>query len=438
MSLQMLSRIQSNRERFRKLKPQVSTENTQISFTRVSLYPKQAAIIDDAARFTITEATTKAGKTMSHIEWQLEEMAKLRRGNHWWVAPVNSQADIAFRRAQDRLRGYIDSSGELVKVAEPIPFEQNETKKFIKVFGCTWWFKSADKPDSLYGEDVYTLVSDEITRWKELAWSACYSTLTATKGKAKLIGNVKGKRNFAYKLARKAQSGAQDWSYHKLTANDAIDGGVIEVDTVAQAKRDLPANVYRELYEAEAADDGSNPFGIEAIRQCTMSERSSKPAIAYGIDLAKSVDWTWVYGLDVDGNECFSERWQADWGTTRKRIKQIVGNKPALVDSTGVGDAIVEELQRDMPLVEGYKFSSLSKQQLMEGLASSIQQKTIGFYDPALIDELECFEFEYTRTGVKYSAPEGLHDDGVVAAALSKRKYDLSRRPSFFIGGARE
>jgi hypothetical protein len=36
-----------------------------------------------------------------------------------------------------------------------------------------------------------------------------------------------------------------------------------------------------------------------------------------------------------------------------------------------------------------------------------------------IVDELECFEYEYTRTGVRYSAPEGYHDDCVIALALA-------------------
>jgi hypothetical protein len=36
--------------------------------------------------------------------------------------------------------------------------------------------------------------------------------------------------------------------------------------------------------------------------------------------------------------------------------------------------------------------------------------------------ELETFEYEYTRTGVRYSAPEGLHDDCVCALALAVHK----------------
>jgi len=29
------------------------------------------------------------------------------------------------------------------------------------------------------------------------------------------------------------------------------------------------------------------------------------------------------------------------------------------------------------------------------------------------------FEFEYTRTGVRYTAPQGLHDDAVMSLALA-------------------
>ena len=33
--------------------------------------------------------------------------------------------------------------------------------------------------------------------------------------------------------------------------------------------------------------------------------------------------------------------------------------------------------------------------------------------------ELEAFEYEYRQGGVRYSAPEGMHDDGVCALALA-------------------
>ncbi len=355
------------------------------------------------------------------MHWQLQEIYSSGRGNHWWVAPISDQADIAYRRAQDYLRGFVDASGKLEKIGNAVPFAKNDTRKYIDVYGARWWFKSADNPDSLYGEDVYTLVTDEISRWKEQAWTACYSTLTATQGRAKLIGNVKGRRNFAYKLARKAEAGEPGWSYHRLTAADAIEGGVIDAHIVEQARRDLPEHVFKELYEAEAADDGANPFGLGAIEACYRPVQSSNPVSVYGCDLAKSIDWTWVIGLDANGNECFSERWQGPWGETKRKILELTKGVHTLIDSSGVGDPIVEELQESHDKLVGFKFSSSSKQQLMLGLASALQSQTIHYSDPRLKFELEAFEYVYSATGVKYSAPSGEHDDGVVALALAER-----------------
>jgi hypothetical protein len=327
-----------------------------------------------------------------------------------------------------RLRGFIDSGSGPRRVAEAVSFEKNMADRWIEAFGVRFWFKSADKPDSLYGEDVYDAVGDEVTRWKEEAWNALYTTLTATKGHAKLIGNVKGRRNFAYRLARKAESGASDWGHHKLTAHDAIDGGVIDAGIVEQARRDLPENVFRELYLAEPSDDEGNPFGVPHIRECIAPLSDAKP-VAWGWDLAKSVDWTVGVGLDADGAVCRLLRFQNPWSETTTRIIDATGSAPALVDSTGVGDPVVEALQKGRKNFSGFKFTSTSKQQLMEGLALAIQQREIAFPEGFIVNELEAFEYEYTRTGVRYSAPEGIHDDCVCALALARMCFvENSRR----------
>lgn len=395
-----------------------------VAFRRVPLYPMQAAIVDDPARFTITEATTKAGKTMSHIEWLLGEAEAIGRGNHWWVATVSGTAGIAYRRACDRLRGFIESGGKKVQVGEPIPFRKHDTERWVDVFGARVWFKSAEKPDNLYGEDVHRAVGDEVTRWREAAWHALYTTLSATGGRAKLIGNVKGRRNFAYLLARKAEAGEPDWGHHRLTAQDAIAGGVLDADIVQQAKRDLPENVYRELYEAEASDDEGNPFGLRAIEAIQLEELSREPPVVFGLDLAKKTDWCVLTGLDAAGRECLHARWQGPWRDTILRVRRQVGTVPCLVDSTGVGDPVLEELQADgRQNFTGYTFSAPSKQKLMEGLAVAISSVEIRVASGPTLSELKSFEYEYTRTGVRYSAPPGIHDDCVMSLALARQAF---------------
>ena len=132
-------------------------------------------------------------------------------------------------------------------------------------------------PESLYGEDVRAAVVDEAARCKEDVCPAIRSTLTATQALVRIIGNVKGRRNWVFRLARPAQAGQPDMHYAKLTALDAIRAGIFDEHELASAERTLPPAAFRELYFAEASDDQGNPFGIDAIQKCLkpLSEHRS-------------------------------------------------------------------------------------------------------------------------------------------------------------------
>ena len=381
------------------------------------MYPAQRRVILDPARIVIIEAATKSGKTVGCLMWLITKAWNDAKhgGAYWWVAPVYQQSKMAM----ERVRKWMLQADPKKSI-----WSSHDTDMWIQLpSGCRIWFRSADDPDNLYGEDVRAAVIDEATRCKEAAWHAVRSTLTATRGQVRIIGNVRGRKNWVHQMAMRADG--VDIAYHKLTAWDAVEGGILQREEIESAKRDLPDHVFRELYLAEPADDGGNPFGIPAIARC-VTTLSTDPVAAWGVDLAKSHDWTVAIGLDTDCRVVEIHRWQSDWGQTRRRLVDIIGDNPALIDSTGVGDPIVEELQRSLPCVESFKFTSQSKQQLMEGLAAKIQTGGIGFPDGWLRDELDLFEFEYSRAGVKYSAPSGVHDDGVCALALAVRNLSTA------------
>lgn len=383
----------------------------KIDVIRPKLVPYQKAILESKARFTVTTAATKIGKTFSHLWWLFEKShtPPKQGSNYWWVAPVYSQAKIAF----NRLKRVVAPSGK---------YRINESELYIETpKGSRISFKSAEKPDNLYGEDVFAIVFDEFPRAKEEAWHALRSTLTSTNGECKFIGNAKGRKNWGYRLALKAKSGESGYEFFKVTAYDAIREGILSADEVEQAKRDLPKYAFDELYLAEDLEDGANPFGYEFIQK-QIKPKSSNYPVCFGIDLAKSVDWTVVTGLDSNGDVCVFERWQSDWSQTRRRIISIVGSVPAFIDSTGVGDPIAEDVKRECPSVDNYHFSQSSKQKLMEGLAASLQNNEVSVLDGVMKEELESFEFEYSKSGVKYSAPQGLHDDCVCSLALANAK----------------
>ena len=396
------------------------------AYTRPALYPKQQEAIFCEERYGLIEASTKSGKTVGCIVWLTEQALRGKEGqNFWWIAPIRDQAKIAFKR----LRKFMPRSLYTLNLSELTLTLSN---------GAVIWFKGADHADSLYGEDVYAAVIDEATRCKEDAWIAVRSTLTATRGPIRIIGNVKGRKNWAYRMARRAESGEQGMHYARITAHDAANAKVITQDEINDAERQLPAAVFRELYLAEPSDDAANPFGMDAIDRC-VGPLSSGPAVVWGIDLAKSSDWTVAIALDENGNVCACERWQGPWEDTIGRIIGLTDQTPSLVDSTGVGDPVLESLQKrgreQGARYEGFKFSSSSKQQIMEGLAVAIQQRQITFPEGVIVNELQAFEFEYTRTGVRYTAPSGLHDDAVCALALAVSSWHALGRNTLRIWG---
>lgn len=311
-------------------------------------------------------------------------------------------------------------------------FTHNESEMTITLAnGVMIWFKSADKPDSLYGEDVIAAVIDEASRCKEDAWWAIRSTLTATRGAIRFIGNVKGRRNWFYRLCRQAEAGEPNMHFARLSWRDAVAGGVMNADEVEDARRRLPAAVFQELFEAEAANDEGNPFGLAYIAAC-VAELSTKPPACWGWDLAKSSDWTVGIALDAEGMVCRFLRFQKPWQDTTATIIRETGRTRALVDSTGVGDPILEALQaNNRRNFEGYTFTATSKQKLMEGLALSIQQRNVRYPDGVIVNELEAFEYAYSRTGVSYSAPAGEHDDCVCSLALVNHHFN---RPAPRVG----
>lgn len=397
----------------------------EYQYVRPWLYEKQQHFLFTPKRISVVEASTKTGKTTGCLVWLFERAwdpsVDQDGRNYWWIAPIYGVAKIAYRRAKRFLPP---------TVATP----RDSECKIDLINGASIWFKGSDKPDSLYGEDVYAAVIDEATRCKEESWHAVRSTLTATRGPVRIIGNVKGRRNWAYKLARKAEAERGNPSspldYHKLTAWDAADAGILDRAEIEEARDVLPRAVFEELYEAKPSDDGGNPFGLSAIEACVVPSLSAAPMAVSGWDLAKSRDWTVGCGLDVDGGLAYFDRWQGPWENTIARILADNGRTPALVDSTGVGDPILEALQKQAPGVfEGFKFTAPSKQQLMEGLAVAIQRHEVSYPDGILRDELDNFEFKYTRTGVRYSAPEGFHDDSVCALALAVAHRRYARAP---------
>jgi len=309
---------------------------------------------------------------------------------------------------------------ELYSVLNSVTSKKHENQFIELVTGGSIEFWSLENPLAGRSRKYKVAIIDEAAFNRNLwqSWTeAIRPTLTDLKGSAWFMSTPKGKNDF-YKLWMRGQTGEPDWMSWQMPT---ITNPFIDPSEIEAARRDLPELAFKQEYLAEFNDNVANPFGLDYIRICT-GQMSNEPAVCYGIDLAKSFDWTVIIGLDKFGVVCCFDRFQWPWNETKEIIRRLP--KAAIkIDSTGVGDPITEDIQRDRGDVHSFKYTSTSKQQLMEGLAAAIHQRKVIFPEGVIKAELESFEYQMTGTGVKYTAPPGLHDDCVNALALAWSMY---------------
>ena len=367
-------------------------------------HQSQSKILNEAKRFNVLSCGRRFGKSALAVNLLCETAISGKPAGYF--APTYKLLDGTFN--------------ECLLALESIIARKNDHQFIELITGGRIEFWSLENELAGRSRKYKRIIIDEAAFAKDLwkRWTeSIRATLSDLKGDAWFLSTPKGKNDF-HKLYMRGVSQEPNWNSWQMSTymNPFIDP--LEID---DAKKDLPELAFSQEYMAEFNDNSANPFGIAYIDQCTYP-LSNLPAVSYGIDLAKSHDWSVIIGIDKNGSVCYFERWQSDWRTTRAKILELPRGYIA-IDSTGVGDPIGEDIQRARGDVEAFKFTSTSKQQIMEGLAVAIQTRTITFPLGLITEELKNFEYQYSRTGVKYSAPTGLHDDTVCALALAWKVY---------------
>jgi len=366
------------------------------------LHPSQMTVDKALARFSVLEIGRRWGKTTyGKVKAQ---RAAINRRKVGWFAPT-------YKYLADPMR-------DIERALAPVTARMDRVEKRLELVTrgvIDFW--SLEDIDAGRGRDYDLIVVDEagfVPHLLEWWRSAARPTLSDRRGTALFLGTPKGTGDF-HRLFTEAEGDTtgEMRAFRIGTSQNPH----IPSDEVEAARRSLPPEVFAQEYEGIPAEDGGNPFGLDAIRAC-IGELSNAAPECWGVDLAKSQDYTVALALDKDGAVCRLERWQAPWSVTRERLARTIGDKPAQIDSTGVGDPIVEDLRKVCRRVEGFKFTSQSKQQLMEGLQIAVQGRDIRYPDGWLRAELEAFGYRYSGRTVSYEATAG-HDDGVCALALA-------------------
>ena len=302
------------------------------------------------------------------------------------------------------------------------------------------WFKSADNPDSLRSQGVKVLWVDEGAQIAEEAWTlALRPALIDQKGIAFFTGTPRG-HNWYFQLWTRGQDPSQtnykSWSFPSVN-NPYLDP--LEIESFAH---DMPELAYRQEVLGEFLEDVGSVFrGVDRIVKGTLQPYEQYTEYVMGGDIAKLKDFTVLNVLNSEGHLCAYDRFnQIDWVFQRKRIVKLAQEYKArlLIDGSGVGDPVFDELYRENIQVEGYKFTNATKKDLIENLSIMIENQKITIPPiPELINELKLYGYKTTPSGnVQSGAPQGYHDDCVIALGLAAWQLKRTAPPgalAFFL-----
>ncbi len=398
------------------MEEQSTLTSSVITFPRVDgMYPHQLKVLADQTRFKVLVWHRRARKTSTALEKIALEAHNVPGQVYWVIYPTKTQAKEAIWKDPNMLFRIIPP--ELIERQNEIELTLYLKCKSIIIL------KGADEPDSLRGTNPYGIIFDEFDTMKYEAWGVVEPIIRGNGGWAWFIGTFKGKRHL-WNLLERVRQGHKEWTGSVLKASLS---GVIDLDQLAEAKKSMSDALYNQEFECEPLEGEGSVFrGVREVATAIPHKPIDGHYYVMGVDLAKYTDFTVITVYDRSTNaQVYQDRFQTlEWPFQKKRIKSVSDhyNKALIIlDSTGLGDPIYDDLSRMGVPIESFKFTQSSKKDLVEKLSIYIEQKRIKILpiEETLV-EFDNFTYELGPTGqMRYGAPNGFHDDIVISHGLA-------------------
>lgn len=372
------------------------------------------ALHDCRARFRVMSCGRRFGKTLAATNELAKKALERPSSLNWWIAPTYRQTEIAFELLASAMQP------ALVKPA-------NRSRMRLDLLnGSVIECRSAERYENMRGDGPSFVVFDEASKCPKAAWTEVVRpALADNQGGAIFISTPWG-RDWFWELFQRGQDDKEKdyWSKSFPTSsNPFIPAGEIE-----EARRTLPQRVFEQEFLAVFLDDAATVF--RHVDDCAVGKlKGPEQGHTYviGWDVAKYSDYSVLTCLNCDTGEVVA--WERFNGMEYHRqmdeyvvpmVKRYL-DAHVLMDVTGVGDPILEELRKREISVEGFYFTNTSKKELIDRTVVAIEQQQIA-YPPieTLLEELKDFTYEITKArNIVYGAPDGKHDDAVISLALA-------------------
>lgn len=390
---------------------------------RIKLHGGQWEPWKSGARIVVVVAGRRWGKSELAVWKTIERCKKLTAqgvtGVAWYILPTYRVARPIWRKF-------------LTHIPPGWLTEKKGTEKqpdFMRIGSIVVEFKSAEKPESLVAEGLQFLIMDECADIHEDAWKEVRPTLMDYSAPALLVGSP-GPKNWFYGFWLRGQ----DPEYPRVESyggpsfeNPFLRAGELEEIMEDMSERDIEREILAIFLDDEGEVFRAIKTSVDRALQLYPSNEGycDHPTRFIGVDLARKKDFTVLYGMCAQGHGTGFQRFrEVRWGKQKRIIRNAwedTGREALVVlDAAGIGDVVFTDLEdagvRVIPVQTG-----ANKVQIVDALDVTLETGEVTIpNEKVLVNELKAYTYSHTARGnISYHAPEGGHDDCVIAACLA-------------------
>jgi len=292
---------------------------------------------------------------------------------------------------------------------------------------------TADNDVGMRGEAFDLVICDEAAQYRHETWTdVIMPTLADRNGRTMLISTPKGKNWYWQEFMRGYN---KERGYASFNAPTSANPSPMIRAAYQAAKTRVSQRTFLQEWDAQFVDDGGGVF--HNVRECATSTALDKAVEGHnyviGVDWGRTNDATEFCVMDLDGKRMVHRR-KLDGVSFNQQANVLetlchaFNFAPILAELNSLGGPMVEALQQKGLPVTGFVTSNASKAQIIDSLALAFERQDLAILnDDDLIMQLQAFESKRTATGlVTFSAPDGMHDDAVIALALANHSASNS------------
>ena len=384
----------------------------------------QATILRQQARFNVLSCGRRFGKTTLGVD---RLVTKALTGSPVaWCSPSYRMLTEVWR--------------DVRRAAGPVLTRVDSQQHRVELLGggvIEMW--SLDQPDVARGRKYDLIVVDEaaMIRHLEEAWNAVLRpTLVDTRGGAWFLSTPKGLNFFKHLYDRGADPGYPDWAAWQMPT---VSNPYIPPEEVEDSRKTLPERTFAQEFEAVFLESEGQVFRkvLEAATATPQSGALDGHRYCVGVDWGRSHDFSCFVVIDTTTREvvALDRSNQVDYQIQLGRLQALATRfRPDAIyaEQNAMGEPLVEQLQRMSLPVYPFQTTNASKMAVIDALALGLEREELRLLkDDALLNELLAFQAERLPSGlIRYTAPEGLHDDCVIGLALA---YYGASQPTEFV-----